>query len=214
MSEVDRGPLWLIIAAVGALDQVRDLRRARASGSTSTSRPTSSRCEPGATCCRGSRSRRRTRRSTSSLAAVWERVFGDGEVALRSLSALFGTATIPVVYAAATAPREPAGRRWSPRRLTAASPMLIWYSQEARPYSLLVLLAAISFLCFVHVLDGPRPAVALGLGDRLEPRDRDPLPRRPLVRARGGLAALAARTRVEVHGDRRSRCPAPSWRAR
>ena len=42
------------------------------------------------------------------LVWVWQKVFGSGDIALRSLSALLGTATIPVVYAAA---RELASRR-------------------------------------------------------------------------------------------------------
>jgi hypothetical protein len=90
-----------------------------------------------------------------AVAAVWERIFGADEVALRSLSALAGTATIPVVYLA--------GRELgSPRAgliaaaLTAASPFTIWYSQEARPYALMLFLAALSFLCFAHLLKGRR----------------------------------------------------------
>ena len=87
------------------------------------------------------------------LAKLWGMVFGHGEVGLRSLSAVLGTATIPVVYVA--------GRSLSSRRaalvaaaLTAANPMLIWYSQEARNYALLIFLAALSFLFFVWVIQG------------------------------------------------------------
>ena len=43
-----------------------------------------------------------------AIAWVWSRVFGDGEFGLRSLSALAGTAFIPVAYAAAA---ELASRR-------------------------------------------------------------------------------------------------------
>ena len=85
------------------------------------------------------------------IVAPWERVFGDGEFALRSLSALCGIAMIPVVYAAASV--------LSSRRagliaagLTSASPFLIWYSQEVRPYGLFALLSALSFLGFAMVL--------------------------------------------------------------
>ena len=38
--------------------------------------------------------------------------------------------------------------------LAAANPMLIWYSQEARNYALLVFLAALSFLFFVWLIQG------------------------------------------------------------
>ena len=66
------------------------------------------------------------------LAWVWQKVFGNSEIALRSLSALLGTATMPVVYAAA---RELASRRAGllAAALAATSPLLIWYSQEVRP---------------------------------------------------------------------------------
>jgi mannosyltransferase len=87
------------------------------------------------------------------LAGGWERLFGSGEFGLRSLSALLGTATIPVVYAA--------GRALGSHRagliaaaLTATNPLLIWYSQEARSYALLVFLSALSFFLFVRALQG------------------------------------------------------------
>ena len=86
------------------------------------------------------------------LAWLWTRVFGVGEVGLRSLSALIGTATVPVSYVAV--------RTLTPRRapalittaLAAVSPVLVWYSQEARAYILLVLLGALSFLFFLRAL--------------------------------------------------------------
>src|SRR5207247_1213703 len=75
--------------------------------------------------------------------------FGLGEGGLRSLSALFGVATIPVAYLI--------GRELGSRgaglitaALVAVNPMLIWYSQEARAYALLVLLTAVSFLFFLR----------------------------------------------------------------
>jgi mannosyltransferase len=98
------------------------------------------------------------------LAWLWTHVFGTGEVGLRSLSALFGTATIPVVWAL--------GRRIGGDRaalfaaaLVAVNPMLVWFSQEARAYGLLVLLAALCALLWLRALEQPRPgrAVAWGL---------------------------------------------------
>ena len=41
--------------------------------------------------------------------------------------------------------------------LTACSPLLIWYSQEARSYALLVLLSAVSLLAFAYARDRPTP---------------------------------------------------------
>jgi mannosyltransferase len=85
------------------------------------------------------------------LAWVWSRVFGDGEVGLRSLSALAGTAFIPVAYAAA---RQLVSQRVGLviAALATVNPLLIWYSQEARSYSLMALFAALSFLLFVQLL--------------------------------------------------------------
>nr|MDQ3936735.1 glycosyltransferase family 39 protein [Actinomycetota bacterium] len=77
------------------------------------------------------------------LAWLWTQVFGHGEVGMRSLSAVFGTATVPAAWAA--------GRALASSRvgvagaaLAAVSPLLVWYSQEARSYALLVLLATVS----------------------------------------------------------------------
>src|SRR5215211_1191285 len=86
------------------------------------------------------------------LAGGWEHVFGEGEFALRSLSALFGTATIPAVYAA-TAALSNRRAGLVAAALTATSPLLVWYSQEARNYSLLVLLSALAFLFFARALE-------------------------------------------------------------
>lgn len=87
---------------------------------------------------------------------VWTRPFGRSEVSVRFISALAGTAVVPVVYAAA--------RRLGSSRaglvaaaLVAVNPFLLWYSQEARAYGLLTLLGALSFLAFVAALQDPSP---------------------------------------------------------
>src|SRR3954449_9843708 len=84
----------------------------------------------------------------------WMRLFGDSEAAVRSLSALFGTAMIVVTFLV--------GRRLATVRvglvlaaLVAFNPLLVWFSQEARPYALLVLLAGLSFLFFAQALEKP-----------------------------------------------------------
>ena len=89
------------------------------------------------------------------LAWGWAKAFGTGEVGLRSLSALFGAATVPVAYFAG---RELAGRRAGliAAALVAVNPMLIWYSQEARSYALLVLFGALSLLFFARALNTRR----------------------------------------------------------
>jgi 4-amino-4-deoxy-L-arabinose transferase-like glycosyltransferase len=85
------------------------------------------------------------------IAWPWAHVIGTGEAALRSLSALFGIALVPVAYLL--------GRELLSRRaglvvalLVAFNPLLVWYSQEARPYSLLVLLCALSMLFCVRAV--------------------------------------------------------------
>ena len=77
---------------------------------------------------------------------VWARIFGSGEVGLRSFSALAGTATIVLIALVA---RRIGGPRAgiAAAALTAANPLLIWYSQEARAYALLVLLCALTVWC-------------------------------------------------------------------
>jgi mannosyltransferase len=94
------------------------------------------------------------------VARAWVVVFGSGEVGLRALSALAGTLTIPVAYSVGStlASRE-AGLVTA--ALAAVSPALVWYSQEARAYALLVLLCALSLLFLARALrGGGRPAVA------------------------------------------------------
>ncbi|HEV7482323.1 MAG TPA: glycosyltransferase family 39 protein [Solirubrobacterales bacterium] len=86
------------------------------------------------------------------LAWGWAKAFGTGEFGLRSLSALFGAATVPVGYLI--------GRQLASRRaglvlagLIAVNPMLIWYSQEARSYAPLVFFCAVSLFFFARALD-------------------------------------------------------------
>lgn len=90
------------------------------------------------------------------LAWLWSRVTGVDEAGLRSLSALFGTLTVPVCYAAArTLVAHRAGVIVA--GLAAVNPLLVWYSQEARAYSLFVLLGALSFLAFAQAFAEPSP---------------------------------------------------------
>ncbi len=86
------------------------------------------------------------------LAWLWREVLGDSEVAVRSLSALLGTATIPVVFLLG---RRIAGARagLAGAALATVNPLLLYYSQEARAYALLVLLGALSLLLLLRALD-------------------------------------------------------------
>ena len=98
-----------------------------------------------------------------ALAWVWAQLFGTGEFGLRALSALAGVATIPVAYLIGA---ELRGRRVGivTAALAAVSPMLLWYSQEARAYALFALLAAVSLLYFLRVLHRGRRADSIGWG--------------------------------------------------
>jgi mannosyltransferase len=87
------------------------------------------------------------------LAWCWTHVFGSGEVGLRSFSAVVGTATVGIVYEC--------GRVITSRvtallagALVATNPLLVWYSQEARSYMLLVFFSSLSVLLFLRALEG------------------------------------------------------------
>jgi mannosyltransferase len=92
------------------------------------------------------------------VAWAWARVFGYGETGLRSLSAVCGVLLVPVVYAA--------GAKLISRRagviaaaFAACSPLLIWYSQEARSYEMLALLTGVSLLAFAYARASPTPRI-------------------------------------------------------
>jgi 4-amino-4-deoxy-L-arabinose transferase-like glycosyltransferase len=83
------------------------------------------------------------------IAWPWAQVFGTGETALRSVSALLGVGLVPLIYLC--------GRRLVSGRaglvaagLAAVNPFMIWYSQEAREYMLLVVLGTGSMLFFAR----------------------------------------------------------------
>ena len=93
------------------------------------------------------------------LAWPWTRLFGSGEIGLRSLSALAGTATVVAAYGA--------GESLVSRRvgliaaaLVAVNPFLIWYSQEARAYALVTLFVSVGLWLFGRALAGDRRALA------------------------------------------------------
>jgi hypothetical protein len=84
------------------------------------------------------------------IAWAWSKAFGTGEVWMRSLSALAGTASIAVVYLGAVALPLPRRAGLIAAAAVAVSPVLIWFSQDARAYALVFLLTALSFLFFVR----------------------------------------------------------------
>ncbi|MEA2137257.1 MAG: mannosyltransferase [Solirubrobacteraceae bacterium] len=91
------------------------------------------------------------------LAWVWAHGCGTGEAGMRSLPALLGTLTIPLAWALG---RRVGGERaaLAAAALVAFNPLLVWFSQEARSYALLVLLATLSALLWLRALDAPGDA--------------------------------------------------------
>jgi uncharacterized membrane protein len=89
-----------------------------------------------------------------TVAWLWAKVFGTGELGLRSLSALLGIAVIPVAYVCG---RDLVSRAAGvvAAAFAALSPFLIWYSQEARAYMLFALLSGLSFLFFIRARREP-----------------------------------------------------------
>ena len=87
------------------------------------------------------------------LAWLWEKPFGSGETGMRLLPALLGTLLVPATWAGARETLSPRSALIA-AALVAVSPLLVWYSQEARAYALLALLSTLAFLFFVRALRG------------------------------------------------------------
>jgi uncharacterized membrane protein len=79
---------------------------------------------------------------------------GESEFMLRLSSALLGSLAIPLSYALAV---RLGGRdiALTTAWLTALSPLLVWYSQELRSYSLLLVLGLLSALALVRLVERP-----------------------------------------------------------
>jgi uncharacterized membrane protein len=90
------------------------------------------------------------------LLALWIQVAGISEIAVRFPSAVAGTLAIPLLYLLA---RRLGGTTTAllAAGLLAISPYHVWYSQEAKMYALIVLLALLSSLSFVEALERNQP---------------------------------------------------------
>src|SRR5690606_29296999 len=84
-------------------------------------------------------------------------------VGLRSLSALAGVATVPIACLLGTELRDRRAGLLA-AALVAVNPMLLWYSQEARAYALVVLLCAVSLLYCARLLRRGGRGDAIGWG--------------------------------------------------
>jgi mannosyltransferase len=84
----------------------------------------------------------------------WAKLFGNGAIALRSISVIAGIALVPIAYASA---RELVSRRAGvlAAAFVAVNPFMLWYSQEARAYMLVAALTGGSFMWFVRALRNP-----------------------------------------------------------
>jgi uncharacterized membrane protein len=90
---------------------------------------------------------------------IWggDRIFGPSEWALRWPSAIFNTLTIPLIYVLARhlwpgRTFQSAFFAWLAALIIALSPLMVYYSQEARMYTLLVLEATLSSFLFLKIL--------------------------------------------------------------
>jgi mannosyltransferase len=85
---------------------------------------------------------------------AWAHVFGNGQIALRSVSMVAGVALVPLSFLAARDLVSPRAGMFAAAFVT-FNPFLIWYSQEARAYMLLAALCGASFLFFVRARRHP-----------------------------------------------------------
>jgi uncharacterized membrane protein len=93
----------------------------------------------------------------------WMGVFGEGEVATRSLSLLYASFTLPVFYKLVRVWLNKSTALLS-ELLLAANPLFVFYSLEVRSYSMLVLVCTISTLIFVRLARKPGVWLALCYG--------------------------------------------------
>jgi mannosyltransferase len=82
---------------------------------------------------------------------MWINLFGDSEVSVRMLSAIFGIASIPLIFLV--------GKKLFNDRvgllasfLLSISSFAIYYSQETRAYAMLLFLTLLSFVFFIRIM--------------------------------------------------------------
>lgn len=96
------------------------------------------------------------------LLHAWIALFGTGDTAVRSLSAVFAVGAVPAI---AIGGRRAVGARagWVAGAVAASAPFLYRYGTEARMYSLVVLLAAWGWLALERAWRAPRWANLAGV---------------------------------------------------
>ena len=90
----------------------------------------------------------------------WAHLLGNGEIAMRLPSVIFGTATIFIVYLIA---KQIVPKKFSIPTIAAlflaTAPFHIYYSQEARTYALTTFLASLSFYFFLKIINHSKQGV-------------------------------------------------------
>lgn len=84
----------------------------------------------------------------------WMSVFGEGDVAVRALSGIFGLATLPLAWIAG---RRLAGRAgaWSALVVLSVSPFAVRYATETRMYSVVMVLVLVGYLLVSDAIGRP-----------------------------------------------------------
>jgi mannosyltransferase len=97
------------------------------------------------------------------LLHYWMELFGQSDLAIRSLSGVIGVATLPVAWFAAN---RFGGRvaAWITLVLLASAPYAVYYSTEARMYALDILLTGCGYLALSRALTRPRPGNLVAIG--------------------------------------------------
>lgn len=97
------------------------------------------------------------------LLHFWISWFGTSDVAVRSLSGVFGVITLPLVWLAG---KRLGGKTlaWAALLLLTTSPFAVRYDTETRMYSLVALLTVLGFLALDRSLSRPRAGNLIAVG--------------------------------------------------
>ncbi|HZM40471.1 MAG TPA: glycosyltransferase family 39 protein [Acidimicrobiales bacterium] len=98
------------------------------------------------------------------LLHYWMKLFGEGDIAVRALSGLFGVAALPLAWVAGRRLAGRSGARWA-LIVVALSPYWVRYSTETRMYSMVMVLVLAGYLLIQDALVKPTVLrlVCLGL---------------------------------------------------
>src|SRR3989344_9606688 len=89
------------------------------------------------------------------LIKFWSLAFGDGELSLRSFSALFAGIFVWLIYLTAKTIFREKKTALCAAFIAATNYFLIWFATQARPYTLAAALGLASFYFFVRSLENP-----------------------------------------------------------